>query len=206
MTYILPEDRASYQRAYRRRKRLERELTASTPKRGRPAKNSSTDVKAEDKRSILTVRLPVTMIARLVRLKDEGLATGKYPWRTISAVAESLFMRGFESMAGDPFVDEMLPYLRAMAQIDGIAGHRKDAQAAMSRFKIEIAELLKIGADENATQYFHAVYIEFLGMNPNVWRDWALTEMRRAFPALAKSVPKGTAVRGTDSKQKVKAK
>ncbi|SRR5258708_10832243 len=154
------------------------------------------------KKGYLNARLPMQMIARLVRIKDEGIATGQYPWRSVSAVIEALLLRGLESMAGDPFIDEMLQYLRVTSQIEGIAAHRREAQAAVSRFKVEIGELLKIKANEQAVQYFHSIYHDFQQMDANVWREWALEEMRKAYPVLHKAMPHAVILRGPRDRRK----
>ena len=144
-----------------------------------------------EKKGILSCRIPLSLIARIRRMVLEGVATGCYPWKAISDAVQALLVKGMESMAGDPLVDEMLPYLRAVSQIEGVASHRIEAQAAFSKIKTEISELLAIRAHDEAVQYFHAIYHSVDDMNANVWRDWLLRKLQGEFPRLLKERPKG---------------
>lgn len=148
-------------------------------------KKTREDAQREDqKKGVLTARIPMQLIARLTRIKDEGIATGAFPWRSMSGVVEALLIRGLESLAGDPFIDEMLQYLRVTSQIDGIAAHRREAQAAVARVKVEVAELLKIKATDEAATYFHAILHDLRAMDATIWRDWAIKDLRKTYPAL----------------------
>lgn len=144
-----------------------------------------------EKRALVQFRIEESIIARVQKLVQEGIATGKYPWKTNTACWKALILGGFENMRGDEFVDEMLPYLRSMSHIDGIRAHRAEAQAALSRFKTEISELLGIKANDEAATYFHSVLADFDSMPPNVWRDWLIREVKKSFPTLLKQTPKG---------------
>lgn len=176
MPYLDPKKRQKYQRNWYRTNR------ASNP------------IGHREKRVLFTCRLPEPLIARIRKLVDEGIATGKYPWRSMAAAVLALILGGFERMKGDEYVDEMLPYLRSMSHIDGIRAHRSEAQAAVSRFKTEISELLHIKAVDEAATYFHTMIAEFEDMPPNVWRDWMLKEAKRAFPQLIAMKPKSVRV------------
>lgn len=143
----------------------------------------------KEKRVIVTFRIEESIIARVQKLVSEGVATGKYPWKTNSACWKALILGGFEQMKGDEFVDEMLPYLRSMSHIDGIEAHRHEAQAALSRLKTAISELLSVKAIDEAATHYHMLIADFETMPPNVWRDWLIKESRRAFPDLLKRVP-----------------
>lgn len=157
----------------------------------------------EEKKVPFNTRLAPQVVGRMQRIKDEAIATNRYPWRTMSAVHEALLLRGFESMAGDPFFDEMLQFLQVMSQINGVAQQRKEAQAAIGRFKVEIAELLKIRAKDQAVQYYHGVYHDIQAMSESVWRNWALDEMRKAYPQLARETPRGIEMRKKNRPVKV---
>lgn len=145
----------------------------------------------DEKKVLVATRLPVSLIARIQRIVSEGIATGRFPWKTQTHAIHALIVKGMESLAGDASIDEMLPYLRAVHTIESVGAHRREAQAAFSSIKTEIAELLAIKAMDEAVQYFHAIYHSVDEMNANVWRDWLLKELRAAFPQLLKLVPKG---------------
>lgn len=145
-----------------------------------------------EKKVLWSGRLPVSLLARVQRITQEGIATGKFPWKTTTMTVTALLIRGLESLAGDPMIDEMLPYLRAISQIDGVASHRTEAQAAFSKTKTEISELLNIKAHDEAVQYFHAIFNSIEEMDENVWRDWLLRKLKETFPKLVAEKPKGT--------------
>jgi hypothetical protein len=169
-------------------KRKAYDARRSQKRRGRPPLADG------EKKLLFQVRMRQSVIGRMRRLVDEGLAKGTFPWKTMTACAEGLILRGFETLAGEELVDEMLPYLRAVAQIDSIGTHRREAQAAFSKVKIEIAELLAIKAEAEAVQYFHATYGSFEAIGETVWRDWLLAQMRSAFPGLMKQKPQGVGI------------
>lgn len=176
MPYLDPERRRKKQREWYHENRA--------------VKHRKVDAAPEEKKIMFATRLPAQLVARMQKVKDEAIATGRYPWHTMSAVHEALLLRGFESMAGDPFFDEMQQFLKVMSQINVVAQQRREAQAAMGRFKVEIGELLKIRAKDQAVQYYHGVHHDFESMSGSVWRDWALAEMAKAYPHLAKETPR----------------
>lgn len=176
MPYKDPVNRTDYNRRYYEANRDSRN------DRNRTLRRVGAPTSPEEKKVLFQVRMPISLIARMQRLVDEGLATGKYPWKSRAEVVKALIMRGFESMTGDPLIDEMLPYLRAVQQIDSISAHRREAQAAFSRLVTEITELNKIRAFDQAANYFQVVLHAVEEMSPNVWRDWLLEKMRKAFP------------------------
>lgn len=177
MPYANPTDRRRQQRKYYR------EYIAPHRKKRTPD---------HAQRKVLCAnRLPIELVARIQRVVAEGIATGQFPWKTQSAAVTALLIRGLESLAGDESIDEMLPYLRAVQTIEHVGQHRTEAQAAMSKIKTEVSELLAIKAHDEAVQYFHAMYNAVADMNANVWRDWLLTQLKQAFPQLLKEKPKG---------------
>jgi hypothetical protein len=171
-----------------RSKRAAYDAKRRTPRRGRPS------LPEGEKKLMVTWRMHGSLLGRMRRIVDEGLAKGTFPWKTMTSCAEALLLRGLESLSGEEIVDEMLPYLRAVGQIDSIGTHRREAQSAFSKVKTEIAELLAIRAHAEAVQYFHATYHSFEQIGETVWRDWLLKSMQTAFPKLYKQKPKGVMI------------
>lgn len=158
-------------------------------------KNKSKRVRHQDrdqeKKAHVAFRCPVSIMGRIRRIVNEGIALGKFPWKTQTECIVALLIRGMETMAGDPTIDEMLPYLRSIQALEGIAGHRREAQAAFSQMKTEISELLAIKAHDEAVKYFHAMYDSVLDIDENVWRDWLVRQLKETFPKLLAAKPKG---------------
>lgn len=179
MPYDDPEERRKYQRAYYKKNKSKR------------VRFGSAGSTREDKKVLVAFRVPLSVIGRIRRMVNEGIALGHFPWKTQTECLVAMVVRGMESLAGDPTIDEMLPYLRAVQTIESVGSHRREAQAAFSSIKTEIAELLAIKATDEAVQYFHAIYHSVDEMNANVWRDWLLKQLTTTFPQLVKQKPKG---------------
>lgn len=132
----------------------------------------------------LRVQLPESLIGRLNRLVIEGVAVGKWPWRTMSQCVKMLVIDGLSLHKGDDTVDEMLPHLEYMSQIDRIHQLRREAQAGLNKAREEINELLGIGAYDGAVRYYHMTIEAAERMPPTEWRNWMIKELRKAFPNL----------------------
>lgn len=184
------EDRTVYQRKYMREWRERRQKTGTgriaepqatsqskaPRKRGRPP--------LDDPKMLLQIRLKQSLVGRLNRILHEGIANGTHNWKNLSQLVADMIVHGLEFYARDETVAEALQYLRAISATDAIGAHRKEAQAAFSRVKTELTELLAIRATDQARHYFWATRAAFERMSPNVWRDWFLAELDAAFPKL----------------------
>ena len=180
-----PRDEADARRAYQRdyyRKKIK-------PKR----EKSATTVR-EDRKMLVSLRIKTSLAGRIAGLFHAGVAKETISHRTPSEFYAELLLRGLETMQGDEQVDEALQYLRAVSATDSIARHRSEAQAAFSRVKIELTELLQIKAVDQATHYYWTTVRAFSEMSPNVWRDWFLLQMATTFPKLARQQPKGVSL------------
>ena len=173
-----PSAKATYNKNYYRRKRAQRRQ----------------DTKEERTRN-LSLRLPESLIGRLHRLVNEAHALGKYPWRTLSEAVKTLVIDGLRSRKGaDDTVDEMMPHLEYMEQINRIHVLRREAQGGLARAREEIHELLSIGAVDQATQYFHVTMDSAQKMPPTAWRDWMIEKLNETFPQLASTPAKGVSL------------
>lgn len=146
--------------------------------------------KTELKKIMVRISLPNTLVGRLQRIVNEGIATGIYPWKSMSAAMNALIVRGMESMKGDPDMESMLKYLRGMGQLEGMAQHRTEAQAAFNRAKVEISEMLAIKAEQDAVRYFHNLRRTFEEMDTHIWQQWLLRQLDQTFPKLLRQKPK----------------
>lgn len=192
MPYDNVDDRRRYQREY---------YNKNKHRKKRPGRMATRD--KEEKKTLVAFRCPVSLLGRMRRIVNEGIALGKFPWKTQTDCIVAMLIRGMESMAGDPTIDEMLPYLRAMQHLEGIASHRREAQAAFGHIKTEIAELLAIKANDEAVKYFHAMYDSVLDIDENIWRDWLLKELKATFPKLLEQKPKGVKFPKHDRHKKI---
>ena len=82
-----------------------------------------------------------------------------------------------------------MEYLRSMEAARLNAALRIEAQAAFSKTKLEINELLGIKATGAACNLYHVMMRTFFTWTRTVWRDWITGEMERTFPQLAKMKP-----------------
>lgn len=169
MSYIDPE--------HKRAKLLKENTDSKKPKKGRPP--------TEDKRIFVTLRLRTSFVGRLQRIYDEAIAEGRSPWRSKSQQMEALMLAGLETLRDNDTVEEALQYLRAVKENDVLGDRRKEAQAALSRVKTEISELLAIKARKEAQVHFWKMIRRFEEMDESVWRNWFLVMLREAFPKLA---------------------
>lgn len=176
MPYRDPGAKRTHNRAYYHEK--------IKPKRGRPA--------VEDKRVLLGgVRIRSSITGRVQRILLDAVASGTYAYRTSSQIYEDLIVRGMGTLTSSDVVDEALQYLRAVSATDAIGAHRREAQAAFSRVRTELNELLQIKADQAAVHYYWTTVKAFASMSQNVWRDWFLRQMEKTFPQLARTAPRG---------------
>ena len=148
----------------------------------------------DEKKVLQSMRLPEGMVMRVQQITHKGIATGAYPWRTPNETYQALIVRGFETLKGEAVVDDALPYFKVRKQLDAIASQRSEAQAALSRTRHEVSELVGIGETQVAEQYFGAALKAAQDMPPTAWSVWLVKELKAAFPELAKALPSGVAL------------
>lgn len=180
------DKRAAYNRRYYLKKKKKRQQETG----------------AVEKKILFSGRLPETLLARIQRITLEGLATGRYPWKTITEAVTNLLQRGLGTLKGDPFIDEMLPHLEMAQHLDRVASLRREAQTVLSKARQEIGELLNIGAQDGAITYYHVTMDAARKMPPTEWRDWLIKELKAAFPEFAKIKPRGINLDGHKSDRK----
>lgn len=157
----------------------------------------------DEKKVLQSMRLPEGMVMRVQQLTHKGIATGTYPWRTPNETYQALIVRGFETLKGEALVDDAFPYFKVRKQLDAIASQRSEAQAALSRTRHEVGELVGIGETQVAEQYFGAALKAAQDMPPTAWSVWLVRELKAAFPALAKALPTGVALTPSGRRKKV---
>jgi hypothetical protein len=185
MAYDDEAKRRAYQRDYYRRK--------IQPKR-REERRDKKERTVGDRKVLVSLRIRGSIAGRIAGLFHQGVAKEAHSHRTPSDFYADLLIRGLETLKGDEDVAEALQYLKASGAIDAIGQHRREAQAAFARVKIEMVELQQIGADEAGMHYYWATMQSFEEMSPNVWRDWFLEQMVKSFPKLANRRPKGVSL------------
>lgn len=160
--------------------------------RAKKALGDKIDKVGTERTTLVSARLPQSLVARVERILIEGVAKGTYPWRTKSETYKALITRGLKSLAGSSdVVDEYLPYLEVRQQLDAMAGARLDAEALMAKARTEVASLLEVDARDQAVQYFHMVLSAAEKMPPTVYRDWLTQTLRDEFKDLQEERPRG---------------
>lgn len=161
---------------------------------------------ASERRVVLSVRLPPSLVGRLSQISIHGKRFGGHVWKNQSHMVEDLLIRGMGTIHGVEEVDEALEYLHATQNINAISAHRREAQAAFARVKTELTELLKERYEDEACHHYRATVSAFQKMSSTVWRDWFLKKMTQEFPKLAAMVPKNVHLDDEAAPAKVKAK
>lgn len=153
---------------------------------------------AQERKVLFPIRIEEGILGRIHRLTHEGIARGTHPWKTPSETVRALIRRGLESLRGEQeIVDEMIPYLHLNNQLAGIQSSRREAQVSAQRAKVEIEELLGIGAKQEALQLYHVTRAAAHDMPPTVWRDWMIDDLKRTFPQLDKQIAPGVTLATT---------
>lgn len=168
--------RRAYQRQYYQKK--------LKPKRHKEAA-------VEDRKMPVQFRMRASLIGRVMWTFHQGVANQTLSYKSPSEMYADLIFRGLETLPMTEDLDETLQYLRAVSATDALGAHRKEAQAAFSRVRTELEELLQIGAEEPARNYYWTTVRTFAAMSANIWRDWFLKQMTTTFPKLAKIEPRG---------------
>jgi hypothetical protein len=145
----------------------------------------------DEKKTRVTLRLPVSLAARIQAITLEGIATKRFKWRTYTETYEAMILRGLQTFKDDAFIGEQIPHLNLVEHFAGIANSRSEATASLALAKREITELLKIDALSEALQYYHTTKTAAESMPPTIWRDWLLKQLVAAFPDLDKRIAPG---------------
>lgn len=149
----------------------------------------------EDRKVVVSLRLRASLVGRITGIFHRGIAEKTHNHGTPSDLYAEILIQGLDVMAAnDENIAEAMQYLRAMNAADSVASARKEAQSAFSRTKIEIAEMLAIGETNAAHQFYWTTVATFEDFSPNIWRDWFLKAMAKAFPRFAAKRPKGVSL------------
>lgn len=187
-----------------KRRRYQREYFASHKKmRG----GGADAVAKSEKKTLVNMRLSVMLVGRLTAIVNQANADGRYPWKTRTAAVEALLVRGLETMKSDPFIAQQLELIEATEDIQRLAQHRTEAQALLSRMRTEINELMAIRATHHALTVYCNCRDNIEDISPNVWRDWLLESLKKAYPQLEResaSVDVAFKVKGKKEKPKQK--
>ncbi len=180
-----PNQRKQYQTRYHQ----------TVGKTRRKAKSNLITPSPGEKQVLCAMRIPESVVARAHRIKEEAIINGRYPWRTMSEVWRGLIFKGLESMKGDAIVDDGLPYLMLIKQVDGMRHPRIEAEAALHTSRQELQRLMQINAKAQAVQFYWTTVEIAKQMAPGVWRDWLLEQLEKQFPELHASEVSGVSVR-----------
>ena len=164
---------------------------SSHSKKSRAFFKRAAEKREDEKKALVTVRLPRSLVARIQAITLEGIATKRYRWRTYTETYEAMILRGLATFKDDAFIAEQLPHLNLVEHFNGITTSRMEATASLSLAKREITELLKIDALSEALQYYHTTKQAAELMPATIWRDWLLKQLITAFPDLDKQVAPG---------------
>lgn len=141
-----------------------------------------------EKRIHVSLRIKLPTHVRVGRLLQEGISRGTYPWRTVNETYERMIELGLLSLKDSPIVAEWAGWHEWDRTNESVASSRKEAQSFASRTRYEVKELLNIGAHDAAIQLLRTSLSATEEMPPTVWRNWAITDIKAAFPDLVKEI------------------
>lgn len=170
------EAKRIHNRRYRREQRLHAVQTANKG----------------EKKILVSLRIEESIVGRVQRMVAEAIATGRYRWRTAGAAYRGLILNGFDHpmFEGDSLMEEMRPYIDLLKKLDTQTHRRQEANAIVARAKNEIHELLGIKEERAAAQWYHTTMDALKRLPPDVWSDWAISEMNKLvdqYPALGQT-------------------
>lgn len=146
----------------------------------------------EDRKVLIQLRIKSSLTGRVSKMLYEGIATGTLPYKNPSQIYEAIIMKGIEVMDTEES-DEAMQYLKATRELDESARQRREAQAAFSKARTELKEIMTGGGgkgdQEEACRVYWMLVWNFKAMNPGHWRDWFIRRMREDYPELDKSEP-----------------
>jgi hypothetical protein len=181
----------------KRKRAYDRDFYHGRIKPGRPVRSDPTI--RSGKRALVSFRLDEAIVARIQRLRDEAVALGTYPWRSQTAWYRALIERGLKGLK-DQFdnetASEASQYVEVIQQVEGIALPRKEAQSVLHKATVEIGELLGIGEEAAAAQFYHSTLSAARGMTPSTWQAWVVRELEERYPKLLEQEPAGVNIAG----------
>ncbi len=145
----------------------------------------------DEKKVLLSCRVPEWMVGRLQRIMSEGLVTGRYPCKTMSETVQWMLRRAFKDMEDDPVVGGMMKFAEAERAIGELARSRKEAMGLLNKASDEVSHLIDIGDHDEALRYFHRACEAMRDLEPGIWTDIALKQFKAKYPELAKLAKSG---------------
>lgn len=140
----------------------------------------------DEKKVLLSARVPEYIVARLQRLMALGLVTGKYPCKSMGEAVVWMLKEGLKSLRDDPEMGDSVKYVEAREAIEGVATVRREGLRLLHRASEEVAAMLSIGAEIEAQTYFNQALTALYELTPTVWSIEAEKQFKAKFPDLAK--------------------
>jgi hypothetical protein len=166
-------------------------VESAPPSKGKQKFYRAGTKREEERKTLVSMRLPRSLVAIIQAITLEGIATKRYKWRTYTETYEAMITKGLKTMKDDAFMEEQLPVINLTEHFAAITHTRMQAQASLSMAQREITELLKIDALDEALQYYHTTKAAGETMPPTIWRDWFLSKLKTSFPDLESKIAPG---------------
>jgi hypothetical protein len=138
----------------------------------------------------LSVAVAPEVKAVIERTTHEGIATGKFPWRTPSELIRWLIVTSLHTLSTIADDERLaLPYQQIVNAVEDLQLTRTQVQAIHSTLTHELHLLIDIGHVSAAKALLQHTLTDIDTLPPTPWRAWLLDELALKFPTLLDGAP-----------------
>ena len=154
----------------------------------------------------LSVAIPPEVKAIIERTTHEGIATGKFPWKTPSELVRWCVLNSLRQLATIADDERLaLPYQKIMNQVEDLELTRTQIQSIFATLARELNNLMQIGQGTRAQALLQSALEEIDSLPATPWREWLLEELSVKYPTLLSSRPRPADLHPTSGKEIVKS-
>ena len=153
----------------------------------------------------LSVAIPPEVKALIDRTTHEGIATGKFPWKTPSELTRWCVLNSLRQLATIADDERLaLPYQQIANAVEDLELTRTQIQSLYTTLARELNHLIQIQQGDAAQALLQTTLREIDTLPATPWRAWLLEELRVQYPTLLVSRPKPADLHPTSGRDIVK--
>ena len=138
----------------------------------------------------ISVAVAPEVKAVIERTTHEGIATGKFPWKTPSELIRWLIVTSLHTLSQIADDERLaLPYQQIVNSVEDLQLTRTQIQAIHSTLTHELHLLIDIGKVDAAKVQLQRTLTDIDTLPATPWRDWLLDELTAKFPTLLDGAP-----------------